>query len=923
MYLFIFQCICLAVPSAYILLSLKNSGHPKPAAREIVIGDMSFSETALFTNIMITGAIGSGKTSSAIYPILDQICRIYNHPDETSAPDDPARCFGGLVMDVKGDFYEALICMMHWAGRNVLEDLVVITPWSDYEFAEMLDPDTGCKWFVSMRGGPGAYSNEFNILLREFTMPGSKRAVPLSIFTNYDGLHENMPGTSMTKLEWAQSLVFHPNAETAYLGWRNAPGGRLVRISHTNSRMKEEAILDNDGRPIYSERPAKLKFVRVRSVNNGLTFNIAPPSLTHVELANRLVAMSKNASGKHGGGGESGSYFDDATRKHIQWVIYLLRTINPGIEVTAMDINRHTVNDDIISESVEKLNEIIRDAEQKKLEEKDKSQREQWEAKLGIYQDMYNYFTKEWETLDERTKSNLVSSITNVFSQFLSDPRLRRTFCSNTAVKIDEIMQSGKVFTLVAPEYESAARVFGTSLKMEFQAILRRRTAQPEYDKTRFVLFMCDEVQNFVTSGGNDPTSGDESFMALSRQSKVCNVVATQADSSIISVIDDKAAEVYYAQFGSRLWYQNSDEKTNKRASSILGKVKREKVSTSGQDVTIPGLFASDNTGKGYSENISYEEKDRYAPEIFPNLDVHQCVIYNKTRKGKNNKSCKVRLKPHSIGDPAPEAQKAKTDLLRWYFRAFIENRLAELGQSQTLDHTPEETEEESESVEEASQPRQEKEPEDSTLKVEPEEVPDDGHYLIGYVENVSFLEDVNAVSPDYGEDALSIFELIDRGGKIPAKESACPENIPEETKSAAQKQITMLDTLICAFFDSKRSSKQKGVSWAVPADTNEFSDADDGDGFDGMYNPENLWGDYDPVPDETREKIDWENFNWSFLSGGNANTAEDAPVETEATPQNDDSAEGTEREFIPPPPPSYLPYVQRNKDDISDFTSV
>ena len=108
-------------PGGVLAVKIFRPASEQMPSREVSIGDMTFSETALFTNIMITGAIGSGKTSSAIYPILEQICNIYSVPDEETSPNDPYKKFGGLVMDVKGDFYEVLICMMHWAGRNVLE----------------------------------------------------------------------------------------------------------------------------------------------------------------------------------------------------------------------------------------------------------------------------------------------------------------------------------------------------------------------------------------------------------------------------------------------------------------------------------------------------------------------------------------------------------------------------------------------------------------------------------------------------------------------------------------------------------------------------------------------------------------------------------------------------------------------------------
>ena len=53
-------------------------------------------ERGLFTGIAIVGAVGSGKTASAMYPFAEQILAY--------RAKDPDRRIGGLVLEVKGDF---------------------------------------------------------------------------------------------------------------------------------------------------------------------------------------------------------------------------------------------------------------------------------------------------------------------------------------------------------------------------------------------------------------------------------------------------------------------------------------------------------------------------------------------------------------------------------------------------------------------------------------------------------------------------------------------------------------------------------------------------------------------------------------------------------------------------------------------------
>lgn len=668
-----------------------NKKKLKKPARQVYIGNgskgMYFDEKDLFTNIMITGAIGSGKTSSAIYPVLEQLLDIYNVEDDVTDKNDPYQKLGGLVLDVKGDFYEALIWLMHRAGRNVLNDLVVITPFADYAYLELVEEESGRHFYISARGGGDTDSNETTNLFNGYFMPDPytlepdpKSPIPVELLTNIRQFKKKInEDFDVTYEDYIKNLELDvSNKKVNYIGWRE-DGGRLKRVLHTNKHKEVIYAKDIEGNYIYTNIPKKLKFKRVRYVNNGLTFNICPPSLGPAELASRLTSMSKNASGGGGGGGDN-SFWDDATKKHIGWCVMLLREVNQDAEVTAIDLNQMTTNEDRIEDEVSKLHKVIQEKEML-CSSLTGGEKEALAGELLILKDMQNYFESEWGELDQRTKSNLQATITNLFGQFMSDPKLRRVFCTSSSFKIEEIMQSGKIFTLVAPEYESAARVFGTALKLEFQALLRRRPAQSHFNKERFILFMCDEAQNYVTAGGSDNT-GDENFMALSRQSKVCNIIATQSDSSIINVIGEKAAPVYYQGFGSRIWYQNLDPKTNDLAAKILGKKKIEKRSSSGEEFSLANMFSKEAKGPKY--NVSQETKERFPAESFSNLNVHECVMYNKGKKGSKDKAAKAKLKPHFVGDPARRAE--KNGVIRWYFQAYIENQLFKNKEYEILD---------------------------------------------------------------------------------------------------------------------------------------------------------------------------------------------------------------------------------------------
>ena len=78
--------------------------------------DIFIPENSLYQNILITGTIGSGKTSSAIYPFSKQLIN-YNNNSKSEK-------LGILCLDVKGNFYKQIY---NYAKQfNRLKDLIII-----------------------------------------------------------------------------------------------------------------------------------------------------------------------------------------------------------------------------------------------------------------------------------------------------------------------------------------------------------------------------------------------------------------------------------------------------------------------------------------------------------------------------------------------------------------------------------------------------------------------------------------------------------------------------------------------------------------------------------------------------------------------------------------------------------------------------
>lgn len=93
--------------------------------------DIYIPESGLFQNFLITGTIGSGKTSSAMYPFTEQLLK-YNsmHLDKK---------IGMLILDVKGNYYTQV--KKYAEKYNLLGDLTVIELNSNVTYNPLHKPN--------------------------------------------------------------------------------------------------------------------------------------------------------------------------------------------------------------------------------------------------------------------------------------------------------------------------------------------------------------------------------------------------------------------------------------------------------------------------------------------------------------------------------------------------------------------------------------------------------------------------------------------------------------------------------------------------------------------------------------------------------------------------------------------------------------
>lgn len=110
----------------------------KPTKLSLLVGKtiktntpIYINEKSLFQNILITGTIGSGKTSSAMYPFCKSLM--------SYGKDDLSKKIGMLILDVKGNFYKQVLEFARETNRQ--DDIIVLELNGLYKYNPLHKPD--------------------------------------------------------------------------------------------------------------------------------------------------------------------------------------------------------------------------------------------------------------------------------------------------------------------------------------------------------------------------------------------------------------------------------------------------------------------------------------------------------------------------------------------------------------------------------------------------------------------------------------------------------------------------------------------------------------------------------------------------------------------------------------------------------------
>ncbi len=309
---------------------------------------------------------------------------------------------------------------------------------------------------------------------------------------------------------------------------------------------------------IYAQKFNLLDDLIVIELNSNTYYNpLHKPHLKPQILANRLKTILTLFSENN-----TESFWLDKAEQILAECIKLCRLYNDGY-VTFLELHKLITMPKYYKEKIKTLRDMFISSRF---------------SKNQIYElnSSLDFFQKEFENLDSRTKGILVSEITRITNTFISDYDVVSTFCSPKEKLnfngFENVIKDGKIVVLNMniSEYNSLSKIIAAYMKLDFQTEVISNLSKGFINPS---VFICDEYDKYATK-----TDGD--FFSLSREAKCINIVSTQSYSSIKSTIkDDASVKVIIQNLINKIWFRTDDIFTIEEAQKQLGKEDKEKFS--------------------------------------------------------------------------------------------------------------------------------------------------------------------------------------------------------------------------------------------------------------------------------------------------------------------------------------------------------
>ena len=352
-------------------------------------------------------------------------------------------------------------------------------------------------------------------------------------------------------------------------------------------------------------------------LNSGIFYNpLYKPNLKPIVLANRLKTILTLFSENN-----SESYWLDKAEQVLSSAITLCRLYNNNY-VTFSELHKIITVPNYYQEKISILKDLFLLS---KLTNKQ------------IYElnECLNFFQKEFDALDPRTKGILISEITRITNTFISDFDVYNTFSPEknklNFLGFSDVINSGKIVVLNMniAEYSMLSKIVAAYLKLDFQTEILSNLSNSN-KKIRKTAFICDEYDKYCTKT-------DSEFFSLSREAKCINIVSTQSYSSLKGTLkNDTDVKIITQNLINKIWFRTDDIFTIEEAQKQLGKEEKKKISKTISENAketnfnyITNSLSSHNSNISESYNSYFQNEYIYDTNFFTrNLETFSALTF-------------------------------------------------------------------------------------------------------------------------------------------------------------------------------------------------------------------------------------------------------------------------------------------------------
>ncbi len=451
------------------------------------------------------------------------------------------------------------------------------------------------------------FFNKFNCLKINSISTNNKKEIHSNNFKKDLNLLIGLDSTTNTKVYVPELGLYQNFLITGTIGSGKTSSAmypfteQLIKYNSKNSDKKiGMLILDVKGNyykqiKYYTKKYNLFKDLIIIQLNSNVFYNpLHKPNLKPQVLANRLKTILLLFSENN-----TESYWIDKAEQVLTECIKLCRLYNDGY-VTFLELHKLITIPNYYKEKINILKNLFMSS---KL-----NQKQIYDLNASL-----DFFQKEFDSLDYRTKSILISEITRITGSFVSDYDVMRTFCPPKEklnfLGFKDILKKGKIVVLNMniSEYSILSKIIATYLKLDFQTEIISSISK---NNVKSSAFICDEYDKYASKT-------DSEFFSLSREAKCINIISTQSYSSLkLSLKDEYQVKVLSQNLINKIWFRSDDLFTIENAQKQLGKEEQKRISKSISESAKKTNFSYiTNTLHSQDSNISesyntYTQKD-------------------------------------------------------------------------------------------------------------------------------------------------------------------------------------------------------------------------------------------------------------------------------------------------------------------------